>query len=542
MQDNPQKKNSTTFNPLFAMAGIQRMATSRSSALLLSNIRITVSERDINNIPRQGAIITVSNRPTGVIEEFILLQLLQRRRDDFIFLKNEFLQETESLPKKLFCKNSAHGIEHMLHDDACLALFPAGAISRFQTPQLSYTDSKWDKNLLAALHALDLPVIPVYLSFLDDNITRLLGMLHPALKVRRLITHLVENKQVPVRVRIGKPIVRSKTGIDNAQRFGRFLRAKLYSLGSALEVEQFYAPKQEQNIVDKINPEIIRQELDEIRDENCIGTQGDFEIYLAKAKKIPHTLNEIGRLREITFRNVGEGTLKSIDLDEFDLHYLHLFLWDKKREKIAGAYRIGAGDYIMKSIGKKGFYLRSLFTFDNALNDILEQSLELGRSFVADEYQKNRLPLFLLWKGIEHFIRNNPQLKYIIGPVSISSRYSKISRSLLVAYIKKYHWDETLAAHVKSKNPFKPDWQGLDVEPLLDIEQADINKFNKIIEEMEPANLKMPVLLKKYFSQNARIIAFNVDPDFNDSLDGFMISEISNMPKEVFGSASVPKE
>lgn len=532
MQNHPQKKSNTVFNPLHAVAGIQRMTTVRSSASLLSNIRITVSERELNNIPRQGAIITVSNRPMGAVEEFILMQLMQKRREDFLFVKNDFLQETELLPQKLFCKNSSRAIEHILQDEACLSLFPAGAISRFQTPQLSYTDSKWDKNILAALHALDLPVVPVYLSFLDDNITRLLGMLHPALKARRFITHLLENKAVAVRARIGKPLVPSKTGIDNAQRFGRFLRAKLYSLGTALEVEQFYSLKQEQKIIDKVNPESIKAELLEIRTENLIGEQGDFELYLAKAKKIPNTLNEIGRLREITFRNVGEGTLKAIDLDEYDLHYLHLFLWDKKREKIAGAYRIGAGDYIMKSIGKKGFYLRSLFTIGNAMNDILEESLELGRSFVADEYQKNRLPLFLLWKGIAHFIRNNKQLKYIIGPVSISSRYSKISRSLLVAYVKKYHWNATLAAHVQPKNPFKPEWKGLDAEPLLDPEQADINKFDNIIEDMEPTNLRMPVLLKKYFKQNAQIIAFNVDPDFNDSLDGFMISEISKMPKE----------
>ncbi len=520
------------FKPLVAVAGIQRLSGSSASSSGLSNIQITVSEKELGYIPKNGAILTVSNRPVGAVEELILKKLLLDIRPDGSFLDNDFLKDADISESFNFKENSPTVLEELKISGACLSFFPVGNISEFQTPNLSFTDSKWNKELIKQIHESELPVIPIYIHVLNDNINKLLGMLHPALKARRLVSMLLEQQKIEVKVRIGKPIKQGNTEWQNTHQFGRFLRAKLYSLGSALEVEKFYTSIHEQPISEKIETQILKNELDQIRAENKIGEQGGFEVFLAKAKKMPGILNEIGRLREITFRNVGEGTLKSTDLDEFDLHYLHLFLWDKKQEKIAGAYRIGAGDYIMKSFGKKGFYLRSLFKIGNEMNAILEESIELGRSFVADEYQKNRLPLYLLWKGIAYFILKNPQLKYIIGPVSISSHYSKISRSLMVAYIKKYHWNEALAAYVKPKKAFKPDFKGLDFESLLAITRDDSKKFDSILEDMEPSNLKMPVLLKKYFKQNGKIISFNVDPDFNDSLDGFMISEIAKLPQE----------
>ncbi len=518
--------------PIAAVAGVQRIAQSSGLNELLENISISVSEKELKHLSQTGAFITVSNRPVGAVEELILMKLLADVRNDFRFLTNEFLEESNIASQSFFFQNLEDEISQLNEKNRCISLFPVGNISKFQTPQLSFTDSKWDKLVLKLIYESNLAVVPVYISVLDDGINKLLGMLHPALKVRRLVSHLIEKKKVEVKVRIGKPLHPQKIGLKNADQFGRFLRAKLYSIGSALEVEKFYQPKNEQQIIDEVKPEIIRAELKEIEVENLIAEQGDFQLFLAKAKKIPNTLNEIGRLREITFRSVGEGTSKAVDLDEFDLHYLHLFLWDKKHERIAGAYRIGAGDYIMKSIGKKGFYLRSLFKIGNEMNEVLAQSLELGRSFVTETYQRHRLPLFMLWKGIAYFIRNNPQLKYIIGPVSISSSYSKLSRSLIVAYIKKYKWNEEFAAFVKPKKSFKPDLKGLDVESILELTQDDEKKFDNIIEDMEPTNLKMPVLLKKYFKQNGQIIAFNVDPAFNDALDGFMISEISKLPAD----------
>ncbi|MCS6819844.1 MAG: lysophospholipid acyltransferase family protein [Chitinophagales bacterium] len=518
--------------PIKQVTGIKKLSKKISNTELFNSLNIHCRESEKANILKQGEIILVSNRPVGVVEEFIISKLVADIRDDLYFLANEFLEETDSASLFKFYADIKKATHQTKANQNILSIFPVGNISTFQTPQLSFTDSKWDKNIIEEILLSNIPVVPVYINALDDSINKLLGMLHPALKVRRFVNYLLDKKTIDVKVRIGKPVEAKKLEINNAEKFGRFLRAKLYSLGTSLEVEKFYTQKYEEPIVSPVPADVIEKELHSIKGENLIYTQGDFELYLAKAKKIPKTLKEIGRLREITFRKVGEGTLKSIDLDEYDLYYLHLFLWDTKQKKIAGAYRIGAGDYIMKSIGKKGFYLRSLFKMNKQMNPVLEHSIELGRSFVTPEYQKQRLPLFLLWKGIAYFIKKNPHLHYIIGPVSISGNYSKLSRSLMVAFIKKYYWDERFAKMVTPKKKFKPDLKSIDIESLLETVQNDEKKFDSILEDMEPNNMKMPVLFKKYFRQNGRIIAFNLDPKFNDALDGFMITEISKLPKD----------
>jgi hypothetical protein len=239
-------------------------------------------------------------------------------------------------------------------------------------------------------------------------------------------------------------------------------------------------------------------------------------------------------LREITFRSVGEGTHLSSDLDSYDLHYLHLFVYDVVERKLVGAYRIGDGNYIFNTLEKKGFYTHSLFKMKPSFSKILKESIELGRSFVRQEYQNHRLPLFLLWKGIQYFLHNHPAIHYIIGPVSISNTYSKISKSFIVAYIMKHHWNEKMAKNIIPRNQFKSDFKKLDYQVLLDASGKEVKLLDSIIEDIDPIHKKIPILLKKYFTQNAEIIGFNVDPNFNDALDGLMITNIDKLQEQAF--------
>lgn len=280
----------------------------------------------------------------------------------------------------------------------------------------------------------------------------------------------------------------------------------------------------------------LQRDLDALAPERTILEHGSFQVVIASAAELPHVLAEIGRLRELTFQQVGEGSSQRIDLDEYDAHYLHLFLWDRKARAIAGAYRLGPGDELMERFGKRGFYLHSLFHLRDELEPVLQHSLELGRSFVVPAYQQQRLPLFLLWKGIVLWVQRHPQYRYLTGPVSISNSFSRVSRSLLVQYIYRHHYDANLAAHVRPRNAFRPGFGDLDAEVLLESDAANWKGLEQLIADIEPDRLRVPVLLRKYFAQNARIIGFNLDPSFSDALDGFMVCPVETLQFPVAGN------
>jgi putative hemolysin len=320
------------------------------------------------------------------------------------------------------------------------------------------------------------------------------------------------------------------------EQYGRYLRAKTYALGSSFEVKRDYfrlfrTAKTPEDIIEAVNHSLIVQEVSAISDCKTLSYD-HFDCFVASSDRIPNILREIGRLREVTFRAVGEGTNKSIDLDEYDLYYNHLILWDRKAEKIAGAYRVGNGAQIMQRYSKEGFYISSLFRMGSQLDPILEQSLELGRSFIVAEYQRHRLSLFLLWKGILYYLISNTHFRYIIGPVSISNQYQDVSKDLIIQFITKHYFDHELSEHVTPRNAFKPKVKKVDTAALLDSTQSDIKKMDRIISEIEPSSFTMPVLLKKYLQQNARIIAFNCDPKFNNALDGLMYLDMLNLPAD----------
>ena len=251
---------------------------------------------------------------------------------------------------------------------------------------------------------------------------------------------------------------------------------------------------------------------------------------MAKAADIPLILQEIGRLRELTFRAVGEGTGKDIDLDEFDNYYYNLFIWDTEAQRIVGGYRVGLGDEIIKQHGIKGFYINSLFDIDKKAGTTLKQSIELGRSYIIEDYQKGYLPLFLLWRGILLFLLQNTQYRYLIGPVSISKYYSNISKSMIVAFVKKHFFNDKIAQYFTPKTPFEVQLEDVDMNQIDGDGLKDLEKF---MAKIEPAHIKVPILLKQYTKLNAQFLSFNLDPNFSDALDGLMLLDLRLLPPEI---------
>lgn len=259
-------------------------------------------------------------------------------------------------------------------------------------------------------------------------------------------------------------------------------------------------------------------------------SRGDYDVYLAKTAEDSNLLKEIGRLRELTFRSVGEGSGKATDIDIYDAYYFNLFLWNRKQQEIAGGYRLGPGAELFEERGTTGFYLNSLFKIDAGFHSYLRQSVELGRSFIIEKYQQTYLPFFLLWSGILVYLMRNPNYKYLIGPVSISKYYSDVSKSVIISFVKKFFFDDELAKFFTPRQPYYPDIEDIDFDRLETDKIQDLESF---LSEIEPSHIKVPMLIRQYTKMKACFVSFNLDPDFSDVLDGLMVLDIRNIPPEI---------
>jgi len=518
-------------------------------------IKFEFDEEELKRIPLDGSFISISNHPFGGIDGILLIKLLSDVRPDFKVMANFILQKIEPI-KDCFLgvnpfenrKGAAssmggikEGLRHM-SEGAPLGIFPAGEVSAYQSQSNNITDKQWQPSILKFIKKAEVPVVPIYFQGNNSLIFYLMGMIHPVLRTVKLPSELLNKKNKTIRIRIGNPIsVKDQKGFSDINQYGRFLRAKTYMLGTAIEVKKFYEnkPKLKKSkavdVIPAVETGLITKEIANLS-EHLLFKSKKFSVYCAPSDQMPNVLNEIGRLREITFREVGEGTNQSIDLDEYDLYYHQLFIWDEENQKIVGAYRVGKGKEILNKYGLKGFYLHSLFKMKKAFQPVMSESIELGRSFIVKEYQRKPMPLFLLWKGIMYFLLKNPDCRYLVGPVSISNEYSNISKDLIIKFIMQSYFDYDMGQFIKSRNKFKVKVKGHDMDILLEAAKNDINKLDKLIGDFEVSNDKLPVLLKKYISLNAKIIGFNIDPNFNDCLDGLIVVDLFDVPVNMIES------
>lgn len=510
-------------------------------------LEIDVSDKDLAAIPREGGLAFVANHPYGAIDGLALVHVLGHVRPDLRVMANFLLQQLEPLAHRFIGVNpfeqltslsSFQGMRQALghmNEGGALAVFPAGEVSSYHTELKGVTDPRWKTPAIKLIQKAGVPVVPVWFDGANSWLFQVLGMIHPNLRTIALPKEMLRMRGRSVRMRIGKPIpAKEIAGFPSSDQLARFLRARTYALGSGLQVKRelfrpLRFPSRPKEIVPAMEADALSREIASIEDLR-LNRQGEFDLFLAGSHRIPHVLREIGRLREETFRAVGEGTNKAIDLDEFDLYYDHLFLWDRQLRRVAGAYRIGDGKRIMGRYGKRGFYTHTLFRMDRSMERVLRRSFELGRSFIALDYQRQRLPLYMLWRGLLLHITANPEHQYLIGPVSISGTYSRFSRALIMEYARQHHYDHEMAQHVAPRNRFRVDMDLADSEALMPTD-ADLKRMDRLIAEVDPQETAMPVLLKKYLLLNARIIGFNRDPRFNDALDGLMVLDLTKLPE-----------
>ncbi|MEO9510897.1 MAG: lysophospholipid acyltransferase family protein [Flavobacteriaceae bacterium] len=517
------------------------------------SIDFEISEEDCKRLPKTGAYITISNHPLGAIDGVLLIKLMLEHRPDFKIMANFLLQrmvplEPYILPVNPFedhkdAKSSITGFKKTLRhlaDGRPLSIFPAGEVSTHKEGKL-VVDKPWEEAALKLIRKAEVPIVPIYFHAKNSRLFYRLSKMNDIFRTAKIPSEVTTQSRRPIKVRIGQPIsVKTQKEEGTLEAFTELLRKKTYLLANAFEKGRLIdkvpttlkIPKTPKKIATAVRTEVIEGEIDKLREKDCRMLQSkNYEVFLAQEKDMPFILKEIGRQRELTFRAIGEGTNNAIDLDKFDAYYHHLFLWDDDEKSIVGAYRMGLGSQIFKEYGIDGFYLQDLFRFEPELYDMMEKSIEMGRAYIVKEYQQKPMPLFLLWKGIVHTTLRHPEHKYLIGGVSISNQFSNFSKSLMIEFMKSNYWDPYVAQYVRPKKEFKVQLKDADKEFIFDDTQADLNKFDKLINEVEPGSLRLPVLIKKYIKQNAKVVAFNVDPLFNNSVDGLMYIKIADLPE-----------
>lgn len=526
---------------------------------VLDELGVTVhmEQRQLDYIPRSGPFVVVANHPHGALDGLILIDIIARVRPDVKFLGNFLLTKIEELNEMFLpvdpfdAKNSRNisgvrrAIEH-LESGAPLVVFPAGEVSTYQKGFRRMEDKPWSKSMMKFISKADVPIVPIYINGSNSLIFHLVGKIHPVLRTVRLPRELTNKKGRSVSVVIASALTtRRQHEFENLEQLTSFLRANVYvmkSVTSRMGIDKSELSRKPilkfksvepkpVDIADPIAPEQIENEINNLPDDALITSVGRMKLYFASAAQIPKTLHEVARLREETFRAVGEGTNMALDTDKYDLSYEHLFVWDSERCAIVGAYRLGFGDRLMREgRGFEGFYTYTLFEFSRGMNQLLSQSIELGRSFISQRYQRQPQGLILLWRGVLAISMKYPQYRYLIGPVSMSGSYSSAAKWLMINYIKDNYWSREMSKSVVAREglrslgrpPFAPQLvNGINNEALIE----------KLMRDIEPNGAGIPVLIRKYFQLSAKVMALNVDPQFCDSLDALILVDLCNFTK-----------
>ena len=510
------------------------------------NTTYDVNENELNSIPKEGPFMLVCNHPFGAIEGIILYDAIAKIRPDFKIMANFILGFIPNLKEVFFSVNpfennpefggSAGGIRAslmQLNEGHGLGVFPAGEVARYHGH--SYPeDIDWSPSIAKIIQKTKVPVIPVYFDGNNSHKFYFWAKIYSMFATVRLVKELLNKRNKKIIMKIGKPILPAEVAqYETPEALSAYLKNRSYALQANIATEtKRFRTRVSDPIDPPFRPSLLARELNAIREKSLLFTTADFECYLADYDMIPHVIREIGRRREEAFRAVGEGTGKSIDTDSYDTYYKHLILWDTKEQTIAGGYRIGLGNEIYEKYGARGFYVDSLFNIDPQFEPYLKETIELGRSFVSVDYQKDLLPLLLLLKGLMETIMRNPDMNYFIGPVSISSWYPKFYQSLMVYYVTTVHTNHEMSKLFHPKTPFVPNFNKCDVKILMEKNMETADKFDRYLMKLSNGDYRMPTLFKKYLKINSKFLCFNVDPDFNDTLDGLLLLKFTDYPKE----------
>lgn len=506
-------------------------------------VSVDVDSKSVSNIPATGPTIIICNHPTGIVDGIVMLHTVTKVRQDVKVLGNFLLERAEPIRPYLIPVNPFEerkggnlaglklGLKHVT-EGGCLLLCPAGEVSTWQKGWSHIADKRWDSAAIKFIRKSGATVVPAWIEAKNSLLFRLLGKIHPRLRTLMLCREVLNKRGTTFPITIGSALSATRLkDITDLDTYHNYLRATVDYLRDCREkpVRSYADIAQQQGDMNDIVPpvprEALRQEIEGLAPEYKLFDHGEnYAIYLAPSAAIPNMMQEIGRQREITFRAIGEGSMKSIDIDQYDSYYRQLFIWDKEAGALVGAYRMGFGGEIIDKYGLDGFYTHSLFRYDEDMSDMLRQSIELGRSFIVSDYQRKPTSLLMLWRGIFHTLFSQLDYRYMIGPVTISGEFQRSSKTIILTHLSQHHFDPEMAAHVHPRTGA----EGIDapIDPALIEKMDNIALIDKIVSDIEKDERCIPVLIKKYLQLGGRIIGYNVDHDFCDALDALMVFDI----------------
>mgnify|MGYP001061995782 CR=1 FL=1 len=519
-------------------------------ALKTLDINYTVDELAITGIPTSGPCVLIANHPYGGVEGLILFDLIARIRTDFKVMGNHLLGRLPALHSHLIAvdpfagKNSAreniaplrHALKSLINGEL-LIIFPAGEVSYRVSKKAGIVDPSWSDSVARIIRRSKAPVVPICFPGHNGPLFQWAGKIHPRLRTALLPRMLLKQRHQCKQVIIGQLIPpRNCNKLTDDHELINYLRLRTYALegkASAYEKSVSSALASPMPVIGSPDTHMLQNEISALPTHQRLVENNEFQVACATTSQIPWLLNEIGRQRELTFRQISEGTGKSCDLDQFDENYTHLFLWHKDRQEIAGAYRIGHIDHILKTSGRNGLYTNTLFSMKPNLLAQLHNGLELGRSFVRPEYQRSFAPLYMLWKGIGRYLTLHPHYRYLLGPVSISREYSLSSQQLITTTLTEHYRINELASLVRPRTPvtFKTTLlAGLDLKQQAFLKEID--NLSVLVSDMEADGKGIPVLLRHYLNLGGQILAFNRDPLFGDVIDGLLLVDLLKTDKK----------
>lgn len=511
------------------------------AALEILQVRFEIDRAKLDLIPRSGPAAIVANHPYGGLEGLYLIQLLLDLRPDARLLGNQLLHRIPELrdviiPVDVFggsnaTRENGRGMRAALRhvqQGGMIFIFPAGAVSHLHLTAGRVCDPLWNPTAARLLRMCGCPVIPMHFGGGNSSIFQTLGLLHPRMRTVMLSHELLNKRNRVIPVTVGRAIKASELRDQTDDvALARSLRLSTYALEAHRTVQR-RAMRTPQAPADAVATALIQAEIAQLPPEHVLVTSRDTQVLFARAEQIPWTLREIGRLREIAFRAVGEGTGNSRDLDRYDTHYVHMFAWDNARGVLIGAYRLGHVDEIVRDHGRRGLYTHSLFSYGASFLRSLGSALELGRSFIVPEHQRNFGALLLLWKGISEYVARHPQYRVLFGPVSVSAEYRPHSQALLVDFLKRRCFDRELAQLVRPRRPFRRTHSLAALSGDLAV-LGDLDGLSELMTQIEPDGKGVPVLLRQYLKLGAKVIGFNVDANFSDVVDGMIVVDLARV-------------
>ena len=501
----------------------------------------------LEQIPQKGPVIVVANHPFGGLEGLILGYHLLQVRPDVKIMANYMLSRIPEL-RELFLfvdpfdnsRNIGGNIRPLresitwVKDGGLLGIFPAGEVAHMKLKNMRINEPAWNEVVARIAQRTKATVVPVFFKGRNSLFFQVAGIIHPRLRTAMLPRELANKSGKDIRLVVGGPIIHKRySQLEDTQAVTDYFRWRTFLLKRSAAVKKrtkippkkllSRGPRQEA-IAEPVARELVLHDVYSLPKEQWLVSSGEYSVFYARKSQIPNLIQEIGRMREISFRQVGEGTGMEIDLDRYDESYFHMVLWNTKENELVGGYRMGPTDEILAAKGRKGLYTSSLFKVKREFFRNIT-GLEMGRSYIVDKYQRAYSALLLLWRGIGQLVLRFPQYRYLFGPVSVSNQYRPLTRRLIVRYMENNH-PSSMAHLVRPRRPalFLTRNSRLINRVLERVHSFE--EMSDIVMDIEGGEMGAPILLKQYIKLGCKSCGWNLDPDFGKTLDCFILTDL----------------